>query len=86
MQRGETEERRNILFDEFCPTGMGETEKSKCRAVWHSVHEQLMSKFVKKIDFYFQKWLHSAAAKAYKDELATLRYSCSSSEPTDFLA
>src|SRR5271155_413408 len=78
LQRGETEERRNILFEEVCPTGMGETEKSKCCALWHSVHKELMSKFVEKIDFYLQRWLCSPAAKAYKDELATLRYSCSS--------
>jgi hypothetical protein len=86
LQRGETEERRNTLFDKFYPTGMGETEKSKCRVVWHSVHEELMSKFVKRIDFYVQKWLRSPAAKAYNHDLATLRYSCCSSEPADFLA
>ena len=72
------------MFNKFCPPGMGDTEKSRCRALWHSMHEDLISKFVNKIDFYFQKWLRSPAAKAYKDELTTLRYSCSS--PADFLA
>jgi len=65
---------------------MGEGEKVKCRALWHSVHEGLMSKFVKKIDFYFQKWLHSPAAKAYKEEVVALKYYCSSSELADFFA
>jgi len=65
---------------------MGESEKWKCRSLWHSVHEGLINTFVKKIDIYYQKWLQSPAAKAYKEEVLSLKYYCSSSELADFFA
>ena len=63
---------------------MGEYEKAKCRSFWHAVYEELIGTFVKKFDFYYQKWLGSPAAKAYKDEVVSLKYYCSSSELADF--
>jgi len=50
------------------------------------VHEEFMSVFVKKFHFYYQKWLRTPAAKAYKEEVAALKYYCSSSEPADLCA
>ncbi len=72
------------MFDQVYPSGMGDHEKAKCRSFWHAVHEEFMSVFVKKFDFYHQKWLHTPAAKAYKEEVAALKCYCSSSEPADF--
>jgi len=63
---------------------MGENEKEKCRALWHSVHEGLMSKFVKKIDFYYQKWFQSPAGKSYREEVVILKYYRSSLNPLTF--
>ena len=62
------------MFDQVYPPGMGEHDKAKCRSFWHTVHEELMGTFVKKLDFYYQKWLRSPAAKAYKDEVVSLKY------------
>jgi len=74
------------LFDQVYPPGMGDHEKAKCRSFWHAVHEEFMSVFVKKFDFYYQKWLRTPAAKAYKQEVTALKYYCSSSEPADLCA
>jgi len=63
---------------------MGDHEKVKCRSFWHAVHEEFMGVFLKKFDFYYQKWLLTPAGKAYKAEVAALKYYCSSSEAADF--
>jgi hypothetical protein len=83
-QRGEGEEKRDNLFEQFCPKGLKDVEKEKYRALWHSVHETLMQQFVQKFDHYFQKWLESPAAKAYASDVATQKYFRFSSDFSDY--